>query len=88
MRRTVTLDPDVVTKLQQTARERGVSFKAALNDAVRAGLGPRAGAARRYRMPARRMGMRPGVEHGALLCSCDADFSRFPGLRWVDPLRG
>jgi len=27
------------------------------------------------------------IEHGALLCSCDADFSRFPGLRWVDPLR-
>lgn len=26
------------------------------------------------------------IEHGALLCSCDADFSRFPGLRWVDPL--
>lgn len=28
------------------------------------------------------------VEHGAELCSCDADFSRFPGLRWTDPLRG
>jgi hypothetical protein len=28
------------------------------------------------------------IEHGALLCSCDADFSRLPGLRWVDPLRG
>lgn len=27
------------------------------------------------------------IEHGATLCSCDADFSRFPGLRWVDPLR-
>ncbi len=27
------------------------------------------------------------VEYGAELCSCDADFSRFPGLRWVDPLR-
>jgi uncharacterized protein len=28
------------------------------------------------------------IEHGAELCSCDADFSRFPGLRWTDPLRG
>ena len=28
------------------------------------------------------------VEHGAELFSCDADFSRFPGLRWTDPLRG
>ncbi len=27
------------------------------------------------------------IEHGAQLCSCDSDFSRFPGLRWVDPLR-
>ncbi len=26
-------------------------------------------------------------EHGATLCSRDADFSRFPGLRWSDPLR-
>jgi toxin-antitoxin system PIN domain toxin len=26
------------------------------------------------------------IEHGALLCSCDADFSRFQGLRWTDPL--
>jgi len=26
------------------------------------------------------------IEHGASLCSCDADFSRFPGLRWSDPL--
>jgi hypothetical protein len=62
MRTTVTLDPDVATKLQQTAQERGVSFKAALNDAVRAGLSPRTGAARRYRMPARRMGVRTGVD--------------------------
>lgn len=27
------------------------------------------------------------MEHGAELCSSDADFSRFSGLRWVDPLR-
>jgi toxin-antitoxin system PIN domain toxin len=27
------------------------------------------------------------IEHGATLCSCDNDFSRFPGLRWIDPLR-
>jgi hypothetical protein len=26
------------------------------------------------------------IEHGAELCSCDADFSRFPGLRWRNPL--
>jgi uncharacterized protein len=27
------------------------------------------------------------IEHGAKLCSCDADFSRFAGLQWTDPLR-
>jgi hypothetical protein len=26
------------------------------------------------------------IEHGALLCSCDNDFSRFSGVRWCDPL--
>jgi hypothetical protein len=62
MRTTVTLDPDVAAKLRRAARERGVSFKAALNDAVRAELGPSPRAARRYRMPARRMGVRPGVD--------------------------
>jgi uncharacterized protein len=27
------------------------------------------------------------IEHGALLCSGDTDFSRFQGLRWMDPLK-
>lgn len=27
------------------------------------------------------------IEHGAELCSGDADFSRFEGLRWTNPLR-
>ena len=27
------------------------------------------------------------IEHGATLCSCDVDFSRFRGLRWIDPLQ-
>jgi uncharacterized protein len=26
------------------------------------------------------------IEHGATLCSCDNDFARFAGLRWLDPL--
>jgi toxin-antitoxin system PIN domain toxin len=26
------------------------------------------------------------LEHGCTLCSTDADFSRFKGLRWVNPL--
>ncbi|MGI8624876.1 MAG: TA system VapC family ribonuclease toxin [Solirubrobacteraceae bacterium] len=27
------------------------------------------------------------IEHGLTLHSCDRDFARFEGLRWVDPLR-
>lgn len=26
------------------------------------------------------------IEHGAGLCSTDVDFSRFAGVRWIDPL--
>ena len=26
------------------------------------------------------------LEHGAELCSADADFARFPAVRWVNPL--
>ena len=38
MRTTVTLEPDVERMLETAVRERGISFKKALNDAVRAGL--------------------------------------------------
>jgi len=27
------------------------------------------------------------IEHGCELCSTDTDFSKFPGLRWKNPLR-
>ena len=37
MRTTVTLDPDVDAIVKRAMRERGISFKQALNDAVRAG---------------------------------------------------
>jgi predicted transcriptional regulator len=62
VRTTVTLDQDVAAKLRLLARERGVSFKAALNDAVRAGLGGGGRSVRPYRMPSRRMGVREGVD--------------------------
>ncbi len=38
MRTTVTLDPDTEGLLRRRMRERGLSFKVALNDAIRAGL--------------------------------------------------
>ena len=62
----MTLDPDVAAEPKELARQRGVSFKEVLNDAVRAGLAagttPRA-----YRLPTARLGLRPGVNlDGAL----------------------
>lgn len=62
MRTTVTLDPDVAAKLREAARERGISFKEALNGAVRRGFERREATPRPYRMPApQRMEARPGV---------------------------
>ena len=26
------------------------------------------------------------IEHGLILCSTDADFARFPGVRWANPI--
>ena len=48
MRTTITLDPDVERLLRDSMQARGVSFKRALNEAVRAGLA-RANSQRRQR---------------------------------------
>lgn len=61
MRTTVTLDPDVEARLRALMRERGISFKEALNSAIRAGLMPARTPARRYKLKTYRMGLRPGV---------------------------
>ncbi|HEY5396027.1 MAG TPA: hypothetical protein VIL16_11585 [Trebonia sp.] len=60
MRTTVTLDPDVEARLREVARERGVSFKEALNGAIRAGLMAARGQ-REYRTPSRSLGLRADV---------------------------
>jgi hypothetical protein len=62
MRTTVTLDPDVAAKLKETARERGISFKEALNSSVRRGFERGEAKPQPYRLPApQRMEARPGV---------------------------
>ena len=40
MRTTLTLDPDVHAMVRKLMRERGLSFKEAVNTALRAGLAP------------------------------------------------
>jgi hypothetical protein len=56
MRTTVTLDSDTVELLQRRMQERHVSFKVALNDAIREGLARPSGA-RRYRTPTSDLGL-------------------------------
>jgi len=58
----VTLDDDLAARLKQLARERGISFKEALNRAIRAGLRSDPKAKRGYRTPTRALTLRPGVE--------------------------
>lgn len=55
MRTTVTLDPDVKRILDQKMRERGVSFKEALNDSVRASAA-KPGATKRFVQKTHSMG--------------------------------
>jgi hypothetical protein len=62
MRTTVTLDPDVEAKLKATMRERGVSFKAALNDAVRAGLDSSSPARRPFKVRTAPLGVRINID--------------------------
>ncbi|MGI9033388.1 MAG: antitoxin [Acidimicrobiales bacterium] len=55
MRTTVTLDADVESLLRQMMSEHGLSFKEALNRAVRAGLSPDKSPGR-YRLRPRHLG--------------------------------
>jgi hypothetical protein len=55
MRTTITLDPDARLLVERAMRERGLSFKDAVNEAIRVGLGPSEPSSRRY-TSARRLG--------------------------------
>jgi len=44
VRTTVTLDPDTAALIRHRMRERGISFKQALNEAIRAGVDENCGA--------------------------------------------
>jgi hypothetical protein len=48
VRTTVTLEPDVEALIGRAMRERGVSFKRAVNDAIRAGMSPGGNAPREF----------------------------------------
>ena len=54
------LEPDVHALVQKLMRERGLTFKEAVNQAIRAGLAPTEGAAK-FRTPTFRMGFDPVI---------------------------
>jgi hypothetical protein len=62
VRTTLTLDDDVAARVKELARERGISFKEAVNETLRIGLGTAQGSRRRYRLPTSDMGLRPGID--------------------------
>ncbi|MGM0576050.1 MAG: CopG family transcriptional regulator [Myxococcota bacterium] len=68
MRTTVTLDPDVATRLKALAHERHESFKAVLNAVLRRGLDAPEGSEGDgpYVVEPHHGGFRPGVDPGRL----------------------
>lgn len=62
MRTTLTIDPDVAARLAEVQRETGLSFKEAVNQALRRGLGGTPVGAAEYRMPVRALAVRDGVD--------------------------
>lgn len=60
MRTTLTLDEDLAARLKDTAHARGISFKAAVNEAIRGGL-ERPVRTKPYRLKVRSMGA-PAVD--------------------------
>ena len=61
MRTTVTIDPELQTRVRELARERGVSFRETLNDVLRRGLGTQS-TARPYEVRVRPLDLRPGID--------------------------
>ncbi len=65
MRTTVTLDADVESLISAAMRERGISFKQAVNEAIRAGLAQQP--ATPFRQRSFSMGFRPEINYDRAL---------------------
>ena len=73
MRTTVTLDPDVERLIRDCMKERGVSFKQALNESARAGLGvAKRGRVRKFVQRTFSMGVAPDFRWDKALAATDA----------------
>jgi hypothetical protein len=62
MRMTITLDPDVAARLRSLARERGISFAAAVDTVLRRGLSDETVSARPFHIEARPLNLRPRID--------------------------
>lgn len=62
MRTTVTIDPDIATRLRRLAAERGVSFTSTINATLRTGLDAERTPGRPWRETTRDLGSLPGVD--------------------------
>lgn len=72
MRTTVTLDADVERLIRDTMRDRGVSFKEALNEAARNGLCGKEQRAEKFIQKTYRMGGVQGIRWDKALALADA----------------
>ena len=65
IRTTVTLDEDVVERLKQEARSRGLPFRQVLNDVIQSGLVAACAPSQAppFRIKPKRMGTRPGINY-------------------------
>jgi len=73
VRTTVTLDPDVERLLKDSMRQRGVSFKRALNEAIRTGLVRRnEGRRRRFVQQSFRLGAEQNFRWDKALVAAEA----------------
>lgn len=94
MRTTLTLERDVALRVREKMRRTGKGLKPVINEALRLGLGMEGKPARppRFQVRPHAFGFKPAIDLDRInqlvaeLQSTDADFGRFPGLRWVNPL--
>lgn len=62
MRTTLTLDDDLGARLEELAREGHRSFKDVVNDVLRRGLEAKPPSVRPFKVKARDMGLKPGIQ--------------------------
>ena len=64
MRTTVTIDDDLAIALEELRKREGLSFKAAINRAIRLGLQTASAPPKpkKYRTPTKALGIKPGID--------------------------